>query len=536
MPLKLSALAATLVCLCIGSPAHAQNSVTTDPVGFLTISCLANSDTYLGIPFTRPAEFNGTVQSVSSNPANTITVNGLSGWLQNQFVYAAGTQSKHFYVLLGNGGISNPKEGHIFAVTSNGSNTLTVDTTTEDLGGVTANTQLTIIPYWTPAAIFPSSEVGVSFTATSSPPTYQTLLRVPNYSVPGINQPYAAEYYFNNGAWRLVADGLNNPPDRGDDPLLPDGYFVVRNANGAPTLPLKCLGSVVMKKIAIPLRTAAAGKQDNPVTMIRPVNISLDATGLAPIDNSFVQNDQLLLFNNRRAQFNKRPYRTYTYSDGWRLASDSIGDYGKETIPAGSALIVRKAASSSSPVFWINSPPYVTATNILPLQAASRKSHAGAGTFDINMPIVGAKGIEPRSGGISGDHQIIFTFANNVSLTSASVTPGQNGGAGLAGPPIINGKRITLNLTGVTNQQVLTVNLIGVNDGSVSSDLAVPIGILAGDTNADRRVNAKDVNRTKAASGRLVTRSNFTIDVTLDGQIGVDDTNFVKTFLGTSTP
>src|SRR5207253_36972 len=81
------------------------------------------------------------------------------------------------------------------------------------------------------------------------------------------------------------------------------------------------------------------------------------------------------------------------------------------------------------------------------------------------MPMVGTKGMEPRTGGASGDHQIMFTFANNVSLADASVTPGQNGAGRLAGPPVVNGKRITLNLTGVTNRQVLTVNLTGVSDG-----------------------------------------------------------------------
>src|SRR4029079_14106762 len=199
-------------------------------------------------------------------------------------------------------------------------------------------------------------------------------------------------------------------------------------------------------------------------------------------------------------------------------------------------MIVRKVASPNSPIFWMNSPTYLTATSLLPLQAVSRKTHPGAGTFDINIPIAGAKGIEPRTGGSSGDHQIMFTFANNVSLISASVTAGQSGAAGLAGPPIVNGKRITLNLTGVTNQQVMTVNLTGVSDGLVSSDLAIPIGILAGDTNADRLVNARDVSRTKSASGKLVSRTNFTIDVNLDGQINVDDTNLVKSVLGTSLP
>jgi uncharacterized protein (TIGR02597 family) len=154
--------------------------VTTDSVGFTTTSCLGNSDTYLGIPFTRPPEFTGTVQSGN---ANTLTINGTPGWTNNQFVYAAGTQPKHYYVLVGNGGVSNPKEGHIYPVVGNGSNTLNVDTTFENLTGVTANTQITLIPYWTPATIFPPSDAGVSFTPDPSScaellsPRHQSALR-----------------------------------------------------------------------------------------------------------------------------------------------------------------------------------------------------------------------------------------------------------------------------------------------------------------------------------------------------------------------
>ena len=532
MFLKSQLLVVALACIGCAS-LSAQTTITTDPVGFTTTSCLGNSDTYLGIPFTRPPEFTGTVQSAN---ANTLTINGTPRWSNNQFVYAPSSQPKHYYVLIGNGGTANPKEGHIYQITSNGPNTLLVDATSDNLAGIVANTQVTIIPYWTLATIFPASDAGVSFTPTSSPPTYKTLLRFPNYSAPGINQPYAAEYYFNNSAWRLVSDGFSSPPDHGDDPLLPDGFFVVRHANKAQTLPLRALGSVLMEKMAVPLFAAQTGKQDNLVAMIRPVDVSLDATGLAPIDNTFVQNDQLLLFNNARRQLNKRPDKIYTYNDGWRLSTDPVGDRGKDVILAGSAMIVRKVASPNGPIFWTNSPTYVTATSLLPLQAASRKTHTGAGTFDINMPISGAKGIEPRTGGSSGNHQIMFTFANNVSLLGASVTPGQNGAARLAGPPIVNGKRITLNLTGVTNRQALTVNLTGVSDGVVSGDLAIPIGILAGDTNADQLVNSRDVSRTKSASGRVVSNANFTIDVNLDGQINVGDTNFVKSFLGTSLP
>ena len=121
----------------IGGPSlPAQTSVTTDPVGFTTTSCLGNSDTYLGIPFTRPPEFTGTVQSAN---ADTLTINGTPGWAANQFVYAAGTQPKHYYIVIGNGAASNPKEGHIYPVLSNGASTLTVDTAFDNLTGVAAS-------------------------------------------------------------------------------------------------------------------------------------------------------------------------------------------------------------------------------------------------------------------------------------------------------------------------------------------------------------------------------------------------------------
>lgn len=131
--------------------AVAQTSVVSDPIGFLTTSCLGNSDTFVSVSFTRPPEFVGAIQSVS---ASIITVIGTPGWIGNQFVYAPATQSQHYYALIGSGGASNPKEGHTYFVTANGSNTLTVNATGDNLTGITANTQVLLIPYWTPPQFF----------------------------------------------------------------------------------------------------------------------------------------------------------------------------------------------------------------------------------------------------------------------------------------------------------------------------------------------------------------------------------------------
>src|SRR5438105_5534325 len=434
---------------CIGGPSlSAQTTVTTDPVGLTTTSCLGNSDTYLGIPFTRPPEFTGTVQSAN---ANTLTINGAPGWANNQFVYAAGTQSKHYYVLIGNGGATNSKEGHNYAVMSNGSSTLTVDTSLDNLIGVMANTRVTLIPYWTPATIFPSRDAGVSFTATTSPPTYRTELLIPNTSSAGINLSPAATYFFiNNGAnvgWRLEGD---NSTDHGDDPLLPDSYLIVRNSNGAPTLPLTATGSVLMSKLAVPILASSSQQQDNPVTMIRPVDTTLDSNGLAPIDNSFVRGDQLLLFDNTQAQIGKQPSKTYMFSDGWRLSTDNV-DHSKDVIPAGSAMLVRKAAKlGGATVYWVNTPTYVPATFLSPLSAGSRKLHGGAGSFDINLPASNALGVESRTAAVADSYHVILTFANPVTLNGATVSHPTGGAGAISGSPVVNSNHITVNLANVS--------------------------------------------------------------------------------------
>ena len=518
---------------CIGGPSlSAQTTLMTDPVGFTTTSCLGNSDTYLGIPFTRPPEFTGTVQSITNS---TLTINGTPGWTNNQFVYAAGTQPKHYYVLIGDGGATNPKEGHLYAVTSNGSNTLSVDTSFDSLTGVVANTRVTLIPYWTPATIFPPSDAGASFTATDWPPTYKTELLIPNTSASGINLSPAATYFFlssgSNVGWRLVGD---NSTDHGDDPLLPDNYLIIRNANGAPTLPLTPTGSVLKSKMAVPILASSSQQQDNPVTMLRPLDMTLDANGLAPIDNSFVQGDQLLLFDNTEQKIGKQPSRVYTFNDGWRLATDNL-DHSKDVIPSGSAMLVRKAAKlGGATVFWINAPMYVPATFLSPLAAGSRKMHGSAGSFDANLPAAGL-GIEERTAGSGNSYQVVFTFANPVTLSNATITPGTNGTGSIAGA-IVSGNHITINLTNVSNAQRLLINLLGISDGAVSNDFSVPMGILTGDVNGNRSVEGNDVSAVQTRTRQRVDSSTFVYDVNANGSIEGSDVSTTQAHTRTSIP
>lgn len=526
----ISSAAALAACLVTAS---AQTSVTTDPVGFTTSSCAAESDTFVGMPFTRPPTFVGAVQSVSGS---TIAVGSSPGWTANQFVYAAGVQPNHYYILIGAGGSANPKQGHTYFISSNDSSTVTISSSLDDLSGITASTQVSIIPYWTPATLFPASDANVSFTPTTSTSAYKTELLVPNYSAPGINVGYSPAYFFSNNVngtssnvgWRIVGD---NSTDHGDDPLSPDSYFVVRNANGAPALSLTAAGSVLLKKMAVPLITSASQQQDNPASVPRPINVTLNALGLNSSDGSFVAGDQLLVYTNAQSGFNPGPSATYYYnqqagtSGGWRLLGDDVNDRGSDIIPSSAGLVIRKAATSNGQTaFWTNSFPLIASS------AVSRLTHGSAGTFDIPLPLSGASGVECRNG---GSYQIVVSFPAAVSFTGSKMT---SGAATIASVTGSGSSTLKINLSSVTNGQRLVVTLAGATDGTYANDIAIPMRLIVGNTTGSGSVNGGDVGQTKSQSGQVVSASNFREDVTADGNINGADVGLVKSLSGTGAP
>lgn len=167
---------------------------------------------------------------------------------------------------------------------------------------------------------------------------------------------------------------------------------------------------------------------------------------------------------------------------------------------------------------------------VAPLSAVSRKTHGTAGVFDVVLPLTGPTGVECRSGGSSGNHQMIVTFAAPVTFTSASVTSGIADVSSAS----VSGAIVTVNLNGVANGQSITVTLFGVADGTTSNDVILPMTLVAGDTTGDGFVNSSDISQTKSRSGQFVSASNFRSDVTLDGSINSSDISFVKSKSGTA--
>ncbi len=100
----------------------------------------------------------------------------------------------------------------------------------------------------------------------------------------------------------------------------------------------------------------------------------------------------------------------------------------------------------------------------------------------------------------------------------------------------VSGAEVTVNLSGVTNAQRIVVTFFGVSDGTNTSNVAIPMGILLGDTNGNGSVNASDVAQTKGQSGQAVTAANFREDVNASGLVNAGDVALVKSKSGTSLP
>jgi hypothetical protein len=94
----------------------------------------------------------------------------------------------------------------------------------------------------------------------------------------------------------------------------------------------------------------------------------------------------------------------------------------------------------------------------------------------------------------------------------------------------ISGNELTLNLSGVVDQSVVTIALNGINSTGgtpLSGDNDVEIRALLADANQDRAVGRPDLMLLRTHKGQIVNSSNFVLDLDLDGLIGKGDNRLV---------
>jgi hypothetical protein len=179
----------------------------------------------------------------------------------------------------------------------------------------------------------------------------------------------------------------------------------------------------------------------------------------------------------------------------------------------------------------------VTCPTLTYNSAESQQVHGGAGTFSINLPLVGTPGVECRNGSTPGNYTIVLTFSNAIStVDNVATSCGSVASSGVDGG---NPNNFIVQLSSVTcNQQDVTVSLTGVNDvyAQTLASADATMGLLIGDTTGDGSVNSADISQTKSRSGQAVSSANFRSDVTVDGSLNSADISLVKSKSGTALP
>ncbi len=178
----------------------------------------------------------------------------------------------------------------------------------------------------------------------------------------------------------------------------------------------------------------------------------------------------------------------------------------------------------------------VTPESAIALTAVqSRKTHGGAGTFDVALDTVpaidGAVTVEPRA--IGAGHQIVFQFDRAVTASGTvdvvNTASAPVGSASL----MMSGNDVIVTITGIPDNSRATITLTGVN-GVLNT--SVSAGFLIGDVNNSRAVNATDISGVKARSGQTTDASNFKFDLNASGGINATDIAAVKARSGLVLP
>ena len=356
----------------------AAQSVTSDPIGFNKVTCLANSDTIVGVPLRKEGSLQAklTADPVINGDFATLTLSATN----------LGTLNNHYLKFN-----SGTKDGSWFDITANSDDAVTINLNGESLTAAAEGDSVMIAEYWTLDSLFPPvASPGVQGPTTSwteTPagsgnwvpnghaivPSTNTLgtgrrteVLLPNLDAIGTNNPPEGRYYIHSGIWKKSNAGNT---DFGTTIIFPDTHFRISHPTTVPyATTFRAAGEVEMAVTIIPLSTQQTTSQDNYVAVPRPLPVTLNALGLLGTPAFMAstntlgtgRRDELLVFDNFHQLQNKAPSAVYYVHGGiWKLNNGGNADRGLEVIQAGAGVIIRKyQTATGATVFWANYPTY----------------------------------------------------------------------------------------------------------------------------------------------------------------------------------
>lgn len=145
-------LSCLVLLLAAALPANAQ-SVVSEPIGFNKVTCLAGSDTIVGVPFRKEGSRTATLTAdpETDGDAATLTLS----------ISTTGPLPVHYLKFT-----SGPKNGAWFDITANTENSVTINLNGDNLDPVSAGDGVLIAEYWTLNTLFPPDKATTDPTTT----------------------------------------------------------------------------------------------------------------------------------------------------------------------------------------------------------------------------------------------------------------------------------------------------------------------------------------------------------------------------------
>jgi uncharacterized protein (TIGR02597 family) len=338
---RLAASAGLAGCI-FATSVRADTSVTTDPVGFITLNAAGTGGTsssalsFLGLSFTRPVEYQGAAASASGA---TLFDNN-AAWTDNQFNAPNGT----FYLELTSGTGTGLMANITASSASNKSLTLAADLSAY----ISAGTTYKIRKNWTVASLFgPNDESGLQGgNATSAD---QILV----YNSAAKN--YTTYYYQTSGlggvGWRTTSSTSADASGAAFNPT--DGMIIRRFQSSSVAFSIA--GAVKLGQTDIPVASGL-----NVVSNVYPTNtLTLGNSGLLASGlngGTATSADEVQIYS-------AGAYSTYYYQTsglggtGWRSTTSTSADASSTVIPPGASVIVQRT-NNAAPFTWSVPQPF----------------------------------------------------------------------------------------------------------------------------------------------------------------------------------
>jgi uncharacterized protein (TIGR02597 family) len=336
----------------------AQTVARTTPVGYVKFTCLAGSDTAVSVPFHATPRWRGRLSAEPTSASGglmRLSFAGNPGFATDSLI-----NPPHYLYFPPNSAAA----GRTLVIAAHAADSADVRATEAEVSGLVAGTPVQIIPAWTLNSLFPpSTQTTMHVSASPLLPDRRSEILFFDETTRGKTLAPTRRFFLTPAGW--FESGTFLPA--GGVTILPGQPFTIRHPAGSQPTNFVPHQQVFGGPVTIQIRTQTAGDQDTMVAPPRPVAVKLPDLGLngglfevSPSTAPQDRRDQLMVFDNSTAAFNKQPSATYFRTpSGWVRDAPGFPAAGNVSINPSAGMLIRKAtAANGNGATWVNQPNY----------------------------------------------------------------------------------------------------------------------------------------------------------------------------------